>query len=57
MTAEALALLWWLPIGIVLVWGGIAIILEYLDWKSRDRWTLPSDRLVIRPPAYRDMRK
>jgi len=42
---------------IVVVCGGAAVYLEYRDWRARDRWTLPSDRLVIRPPAYRDMRK
>lgn len=54
---EVIALLWWLPIVIVLAWGAIALLLEYFDWRDRTRWTLPSDRLVIRPPAYRDMRK
>lgn len=54
---EVIALLWWLPPLIVIVWGGIAFLLELRDHRARDRWTLPSDRLVIRPPAYRDMRK
>lgn len=49
--------LWWLPPLIVIVWGGLAVYFELRDHRARDRWTLPSDRLVIRPPAYRDMRK
>lgn len=53
----ALAYIWWIPPAIVIGWGGLAVYLEWREWKARDRWTLPSDRLVIRPPAYRDMRE
>ena len=54
---EVIALLWWLPMLIVIVWGAAAVYLEYRDWQARRRWTLPSDGMVIHPPAYRDMRK
>lgn len=52
-----IAYLWWLPMVIVIGWGGLAFYFEWREWHSRRRWTLPSDRLVIRPPAYRDMRE
>lgn len=54
---EALSLLWWAPMLIVIVWGGLAVYAEYRDWKRRNSWYLPSDSAVYRPRAYRDQRQ